>query len=86
MNEKITDDPILAGNHAGRILDDPMVQEALEAIQSAVVQAWRDTPVADVEAQHKLRCVLQGAEMFERYFREYIATGKIAQAQNGSLN
>lgn len=77
----ITEDPILAGEHANRILGDPMVQDALKDIRQLVMDQWAATPVQDTDTQHQLRCVLQGMDMFVNYFQTYINEGKIVAAE-----
>lgn len=66
---------------AKRIMDDPMVQEALQAVETGITDAWKDVPVRDVEAREHLHRLLQAKRQFENVFRICIETGTIARVE-----
>jgi hypothetical protein len=63
---------------AKRIMDDPMVKEALEAIESGIVEAWKDMPLREVEGREHLHRLLQAKRKFEAVFASHMANGSIA--------
>jgi hypothetical protein len=63
---------------AQRILDDPMVKDALQAIEDGIVSAWKDLPLRDVEGREHLHRVLHAKRQFEAVFAAHIQNGTIA--------
>lgn len=80
MNEQQRND-INRADAAKRILDDPLVKEALQAVENGITDAWKEVPARDVEAREHLHRLLQAKRQFENVFRICIETGAIARAE-----
>lgn len=65
---------------AKRIMDDPMVKEALAAIEEGIVSAWKDIPARDVEGREHLHRLLQAKRKFETVFQMHLQDGALAAA------
>ncbi|MCT9125403.1 hypothetical protein [Cupriavidus gilardii] len=65
------------GDRAKRILEDPLVVEALAAIKQGAVDAWVATDGRDVEAREYLHRFLKAVGRFEAVFASYIQTGEL---------
>lgn len=63
---------------ARRILDDPMVKEALAGVEEAIVQTWKDLPLRDTEGREHLHRVLYAKRQFEQVFAAHLTNGQIA--------
>lgn len=63
---------------ARRIMDDPMIKEALQAIEDGIVSAWKDVPLRDVEGREHLHRLLQAKKKFEQVFAAHIQNGALA--------
>jgi hypothetical protein len=74
------------GREAQRIMDEPMIKEAFDKIESGVIQSMRLCPMADKETQHQLVLTLQILGNFKGVFQEVMATGKLAQIQEDAEN
>lgn len=66
---------------AKRIVEDPMVMEAMKTIEDGITEAWKDVPARDVEAREHLHRLLQAKRQFENVFRICIETGTIARSE-----
>lgn len=66
---------------AKRILDDPLVKDALQAIEDGIVEAWKDVPLRDTEGREHLHRLLTAKRKFEAVFAAHIQNGQIAAAE-----
>lgn len=66
--------------HAQRLLNDQLLQDALKAIKDEVLRVWIDCPQRDHEGKEALWQLAKTADKFESLLRGYIETGKLAQA------
>jgi hypothetical protein len=66
---------------AQRIMDDPLVKEAFQAIEDGIVDAWKVIPSRDVEAREHLHRLLQAKQKFENVFRIAVEEGAISKAE-----
>jgi hypothetical protein len=66
--------------HANRLLNDQLLQDALSAIRDEVVRTWVDCPARDAEGKEALWQLARTADKFENLLRGYIETGKLATA------
>jgi hypothetical protein len=66
---------------AKRIMDDPMVKEALQAIEDGIFAAWKDMPLRDTEGSEHLRRLLQAKKKFEAVFHAHMQNGALAAAE-----
>lgn len=80
MNDQQRTD-IARADAAERILNDPMVKEALAAIEDGIRMAWSDTPIRDAEAREHLFRLLQAKRKFEEVFISHIQSGELAKHQ-----
>jgi hypothetical protein len=64
---------------AKQVLDNPLVQEALQAIREVTHTKLR--MAKDDNDKLQLLDFLHAAELFEEYFVKHIETGKLAQIQ-----
>lgn len=73
------------GREAQRLMEEPLIKEAFERIESGVIQSMKLVPMADKETQHQLVLTLQILSNFKGVFQEIMATGKLAQIQEESF-
>lgn len=66
---------------ARRIMDDPMVKDALQAIEDGIVEAWKDLPLRDVEGREHMHRMLHAKRKFEAVFAAHLQNGQIAAAE-----
>lgn len=69
------------GAKARAILEDEFVQEALQAVEVGILEAWKKSPVRDLEGQTSLRLLYKVFNDFKGYFADALATGKMANVQ-----
>jgi len=68
---------IRRADDAKRILNDPVVKQALEGIKREIVSQWSGTPARDTEGREWIWRHLKVVEKFEGLLKGYIETGKI---------
>lgn len=66
--------------HANRLLQDQLLQDALKAIKDEVQRVWIDCPQRDHEGKEALWQLAKTADKFESLLKGYIETGKLATA------
>ena len=66
---------------AKRIMDDPMVKEALQAIEDGIIEAWKDLPLRDVEGREHMHRMLHAKRKFEAVFASHLMNGQLAAAE-----
>jgi len=66
---------------AKRIITDPMVVEALQAIEDGITDAWKDLPTRDFEGREHLHRLLQAKRRFETVFQIVLEEGTVATAE-----
>jgi hypothetical protein len=67
--------------HAKRLLDDPLLQEALSSIRDEAIKAWEATAARDTEAREIAWLTIKVMERFKRALNSMIDDGKIAAAR-----
>lgn len=72
---------VLRGNHAQDALNNPLIQEALSHYESELIEAWKTSPLKDVDGREKLRLMLAAHQAFRSYLETTLQTGKLAQVQ-----
>lgn len=70
-------DKTLRAADAERILNEPLLQQALQAIKDEIIAQWSATPARDTEGREWIWRHLKVAEKFENLLRGYLADGKI---------
>jgi hypothetical protein len=68
----------LKGDRAKRLLNDDLLQEALQETRKEIISMWEATPARDTEAREWLWKLHQASMKFEDALRGYIDTGKVA--------
>jgi hypothetical protein len=69
------------GIRAAELLNNELLQEALNAIKAEVVKQWTDCPARDQEGKEALWQLNKTAHKFENILKGYIDTGKLATEQ-----
>lgn len=69
------------GARANAILEDSFVREAFQAVENGILEAWKKSPVRDLEGQTSLRLLYKVFSDFKAYFADAIASGKMANVQ-----
>lgn len=75
------DEQIRRGEAAKRLLEDPVLIEALERLERTYLDSWRRTDPKDTEGRERLWVALQVAEEFARNLRAIADSGELAHAQ-----
>ncbi len=67
--------------HAKRLMDDPMLMEALANIRLAATNAWQSTGTADTQAREFAWLTVKVVSRIEAEFESIVTDGKIAAAR-----
>ena len=67
--------------NAQRILDDPLVVEAFEKMESTLDELWKGSHPSDDEGRKRIYLSYRLLRNFKREFKNAINTGKIAQEE-----
>jgi ABC-type metal ion transport system substrate-binding protein len=74
-------DEVLRAHKAQALLDDELLNEALDAIDAAVIEQWEACPARDAEGKEALWQLKKTASKFRNILRGYIENGKLATEQ-----
>jgi hypothetical protein len=74
-----TDEEIRRGFEANRILSEPLLVEAFDAIKGAIMQRMTTVDVGARDAQRDLIVTLQLLEKLKSHLNDHISTGRMAQ-------
>jgi hypothetical protein len=66
---------------AKHLLDNPIYQESFKAVREAIVTAWSNAPIRDVDGQHELKLMLKLLTDLENNILRVVNDGKIAQIE-----
>jgi hypothetical protein len=72
---------IARGEHAKRLLDDALFQEAMRETRQAVMDAWASLPVENKAQAEELKRLLWAAQQFEAVFTSLVAGATIMRAE-----
>lgn len=72
---------ISRGEHAKRLLDDPLLKEALAEIKQAIVESWAALPVENTAQAEKLKHLLWASKQFESVFIAHVGGATIARSE-----
>lgn len=67
------------GHEAERLLENPLLKEALDSMNIAIHQKWEDSPLTDTQGQHELRLMLKLMKDFEGNLKRFVQDGKMAR-------
>lgn len=76
---------IRRGQEAERLMNEPLIKEAFEKIESGVISALKSCAMADRDTQHELALTLQLLGKLQGVFKEIMQTGQLAQMQEESI-
>lgn len=71
---------------AGRILTDPLVIDALEAVRDKAAKAFRSVDLGDTAGLVNARCYYEAAEEFMNDLVKHVKTGQIAAEHMQRIN
>lgn len=74
------------GNHAKRLIDDPLLQEAFATVRQAIHDQWENSPLRDVEGQVALRAMLNHLRDVHAVLEVAYADGKAAVEELNRIN
>jgi hypothetical protein len=66
------------GQRAQRLLDDDLLREALDAIETEVVRQWENCPARDTEGKEALWKLMKTSKKFRGLLTGYVQTGRLA--------
>ncbi len=72
---------IARGEHAQRLLDDPLLKEALAETRRAVMDAWAALPVENKAQAEELKRLLWAANQFEAIFIAHVGGAQIMRSE-----
>lgn len=70
---------VVRGRRAEALMRDPLVSEALETMDQAFYQAFRDTDPVDLQTLSRIRLLIKCLDEFKGFFSTAIETGKLTQ-------
>lgn len=66
------------GIEARMLLENPLLQDALKAIETEVVEQWAACPARDTEGKEALWQLMKTAQKFKGILTGYVQTGQLA--------
>lgn len=75
----------MRGESAARLLNDPLITEAFDAIRAEYVAAWENAPVRDAEGRERIWAHLQALSKVRGHLETVVGTGKMAKQQVNEL-
>jgi hypothetical protein len=76
---------IARGHNAARLLADPLIAEAFDAIRAEYISAWENAPVRDAEGRERIWAHLQALGKVREHLSTVVATGKMAEKQRDDM-
>jgi|TARA_R110000782_G_scaffold41853_1_gene95587 hypothetical protein len=74
-------DKLNKGKNASRVLDDPVVQDALNYLEDMYTTDWKTSTVDDVVKRERAFASISVLQDFKAALRSYVDSGKIAGRQ-----
>lgn len=71
-------DPSARADHAKRLLEDPLLVEALDQIEKTAIEAWKSTAIAQVDDRERVWHSLKAAERIRTYLQSIVDNGQLA--------
>jgi hypothetical protein len=68
------------GHQAQAILDDPLYQEAFDAVRKEITRQWQNSPARDAEGREKLWLSSKLLDRLEAHLTSVMESGKLAKA------
>jgi len=70
---------IRRGERAEALLQDELLNDALETIKQGYMEKWLDSPERDVEGRERLRLMVKTVDRLKSELQTVLDTGKIAK-------
>lgn len=74
-------DEIKRGEEAQRLMDHPIFKEAMQKVESGILDAMKESGLGDESTHNKLVISLQIMEQIKRHMKTTMETGKLARIQ-----
>lgn len=71
---------------AQEALENPLIAEALTAWETEITEAWKQSPLRDVEGRERLRLMLQAAQEFQKHLNAVMQSGQLIRARTREPN
>lgn len=75
------EDESARGEHAARLLSDPLLVEAFETIAERYEAAWKTSPARDVEGRERLWLMRKCLDQVRGHLTSTVETGQMASVQ-----
>ncbi len=72
---------VTRAQQAKHLLDNPIYQESIKSVREAIIKAWSDAPIRDIDGQHELKLMLKLLTDLENNILRVVNDGKIAQIE-----
>lgn len=69
------------GDHAARLLNDPLLRDAFDQVRQGIHEAWARAPLRDREGQHELKLMLKLLHDVEANLQRVVENGKLARLE-----
>lgn len=69
---------VVRASKAKRLIEDPLVSEALSAMEKEIVEAFASCPIRDDEGRRILQMELQRVRKFKGFFLGVMESGQVA--------
>jgi hypothetical protein len=69
------------GERARQLMNEPLIKEALEEIERAIIQNWEQCPAKDIELREKLWMMYGVSKKFRSYLQSTMESGELASLQ-----
>ncbi|MBP2301566.1 hypothetical protein [Azospirillum picis] len=73
------------GQHAQRLLDDPLLVEAFAQLEADYIAGWRSTGARDTDARERLWQAVQIVGKVKAHLEKVAAHGKLADAEAAEI-
>ena len=67
--------------HAQQLLDDPLFNEAFDAVEKACIEQWHATKTGDTEARERIWTMVKLNQRLKQHYLAIIDDGKMAAAE-----
>jgi len=74
------------GRHARELLDDPLLQEAFDAVAAKLIEAWRATPMMDTAARERFHLATVLLDRAKSALGEMVTNGEMSAETIRSLS
>jgi len=79
------DEEIRRANDAERLMNEPLLKEAFDIVETTVIDAIKRSSIADAASHHEFALMLQVIGGVKRHFKEAMETGKLARIQKETM-